>query len=140
MDHLLYFVPLRPGVSLGCNTAKDQRADRALNDPGSGSSILHVWRLSRAGGPTVRGSGHPSGLVAQLVEHPVCNGVASGSNPDESMGAIPTWTSKERPPNKQNLQPIRPGRLWERLGGPDRHRASPPLEERPAADNGGQSY
>lgn len=24
------------------------------------------------------------GLVAQLVEHPVCNGVASGSNPDES--------------------------------------------------------
>lgn len=117
MDHLLYFVPLRPGVSLGCNTAKDQRADRALYDPGSGSSIFMSLQAvscrriqpgaGRASGEGRMRSGLLSekslrGLVAQLVEHPVCNGVASGSNPDESMGAIPTWTSQECPPNKQS--------------------------------------
>ena len=101
MDHLLYFVPFRQGMSLGCNTAKDQRADRALYDPGSGSTFLHVEDCLVQAEPTVRGSGHPSGLVAQLVEHRVCNAGASGSNPDESMGAIPSWTSQESPPNKQ---------------------------------------
>ena len=41
-------------------------------------------------------SARRSGLVAQLVEHPVCNGVASGSNPDESMGEIPDGPAKVR--------------------------------------------
>lgn len=105
MDHLLYFVPFRQGMSLGRNTTKDQRADRALYDPGEVhrffmSKSVSCWRIQ-----PFRGSGHPSGLVAQLVEHRVCNAGASGSNPDESMGEIPTWTSKESPPNKQNLQP-----------------------------------
>ena len=48
--------------------------------------------------------GSPSGLVAQLVEHPLCKRGASGSNPDESMGAIPAWTSKERP-RQINIRP-----------------------------------
>ena len=78
--------------------------------------------LSRAGGFQLGlGPGRsPSGLVAQLVEHPLCKRGASGSNPDESMGAIPTWTSKESPPN--HLQPTRPDGLRERLGDPERHR------------------
>ena len=48
MDHLLYFrtTPLRS--ALGFNKSKDQRADRALDDPGWFPSRMS--RLSRAGG------------------------------------------------------------------------------------------
>ena len=52
----------------------------------------------------------PAGLVAQLVEHPVCNGVASGSNPDESMGAIPTWTSQEVRDKSKSVRHAQHGR------------------------------
>ena len=106
MDHLLYFVPFRQGMSLGRNTTKDQRADRALYDPGSGSTFLHVEDCLVQAEPTVRGSGHPSGLVAQLVEHRVCNAGASGSNPDESMGEIPPGPRKRvRQTNKSATDP-----------------------------------
>jgi hypothetical protein len=80
------------------------------------------------------------GLVAQLVEHPLCKRGASGSNPDESTSPKGEGLDLARVSAKQtNLQPIRPGRLWERLGGLDRHRQAA-ARGACAADNGGQSY
>ena len=53
--------------------------------------------------PTTRvQTAHPSGLVAQLVEHPLCKRGASGSNPDESMGKIPILDLERE---SANLQP-----------------------------------
>jgi hypothetical protein len=47
MDHLLYFRTTPVRSALGLNKTKDQRADRALDGPGS---IHHIASLSRAGG------------------------------------------------------------------------------------------
>ena len=113
--------------------------------PRFGSSILQVCLV--LADPTTRvQTAHPSGLVAQLVEHPLCKRGASGSNPDESMGLAldhqsqerePTWTSQESPPI---CNPPGKGGLWERLGGPeDTGQVRPAPRAGPAADNGGQN-
>jgi hypothetical protein len=98
MDLLLYFrtTPLRS--VRGLNKPKDQRADRALCDPG----LVHKLQdcLVLADPATRVQTAHPSGLVAQLVEHPLCKRGASGSNPDEST------LRKERPGPRTSVRQI----------------------------------
>ncbi len=88
--------------------------------------------------PTTRvQTAHPSGLVAQLVEHPLCKRGASGSNPDESMGEIPTWTSKESPPICNPSDRVGCGNAQAALK--DTGQVRQLVESFPAADEGGQN-
>jgi hypothetical protein len=87
---------------------------RPAGRPGTrGSGMVHQSVCLVQVDPTESG---PRGLVAQLVEHPLCKRGASGSNPDESTPGNRRPGPRKRSTN--NLQLIRPGELRERLGYP----------------------
>lgn len=81
----------------------DQRADRALDGPGSFHQKCMYVCLVLADPTTRVQTAHPSGLVAQLVEHPLCKRGASGSNPDESIRRVRNLDLERE---SANLQPI----------------------------------
>ena len=96
----------------------EERAERETSEAASGRAQA---RSRMRFGTSLREV--PRGLVAQLVEHRVCNAGASGSNPDESTLPQGRGLDLDGPPN--HLQPIPQGGLWERLGDPERHRVPP---------------
>jgi hypothetical protein len=86
MDHLLY----HPSSEWKCrrDSSRRPRAARAHNARiGSHLSVscvrIQPTRVYGAGSQDLA-----TGLVAQLVEHPLCKRGASGSNPDESTAPL----------------------------------------------------
>lgn len=137
---------------------RNQRADRALNDPG----LVHRFscqdclvladnqRAPRARSTQSSGAGDPGSPASpercalrarsSVGRAPRLQRGGLGFKSRRVHGRNPKLDLERESAKQTNLQPIRPDWLWERLGGPDRHRASPRiLRDAPAADNGGQN-
>lgn len=132
MDHLLYFRTIRPGAMVASTGHRPAgrpgtRWCRFSRPRSSMSEVCLVFAENQRHGRGVqqdfrelrrprqrperaRSARRRSGLVAQLVEHGVCNAGASGSNPDESMAGnslrdFPANLDLERESAKQIIRP-----------------------------------
>lgn len=86
-------------------------------------------RLSRAGGTDRARVRTPVRARSSVGRAPALQAGGLGFKSRRVHGSNPTLDLERASAKQTNLQPIRPGRLWERLGGPDRHRARRQLEE-----------